>query len=232
MKLFTTSIGSGAKTAALIHGFTADSGVWFEFAPWLAEQGYTVTMVDLRGHGHSPRADSYGYWEIAEDLVDTLPADLDLIIGHSLGGRLLGHVVDQLRPHKAIYLDPAWTLPEGEEATLLIHEDGSPMTVDEIAEIMPTRTSAQHQQIAGFVERFDLTMFLKGDGAGMAEFDPPITPVVPSLLVLADPSNYVPTALQEELRDGGYVVRIVSGGTHDLQLDNLEATELAVEDWL
>ncbi|MEU9884517.1 alpha/beta hydrolase [Sphaerisporangium sp. NPDC051011] len=231
MKLWTAALGDGAKTAALIHGFTADSGIWFEFAPWLAGQGYTVTLVDLRGHGQSPRAESYGYWEIANDLVDTLPTGLDLVIGHSLGGRLLGHVVDRLRPAKAVYLDPAWTIPEGETATILIHEDGSPITADELAVLMPTRSPAQHRQIVQFTERFDLTMFHKADG-GLADFDPPQTPVVPSLLVLADPSAYVPTDLQERLRDGGYVVRVVPGGLHDLQLDNLTATEQALADWL
>lgn len=231
MKLWTTTIGDGAKRAALIHGFTASSGIWFEFAPWLADRGYTVTLVDLRGHGQSPRADSYEYSEIAQDLVDTLPEGLDLVLGHSLGGRLLGDTVDRLRPARAVYLDPAWTLPEDEEATLLIHEDGTPMTVDELAALLPTRSIEQHRQVARFAEQFDLTMFQKVQG-GLPEFAPSPTPVVPSLLVLADPSRYVPSDLQQRLTANGYVIRIVAGGTHDLQLDDLEATKLALADWV
>ncbi len=56
MQLSTTTIGSGSRTAALVHGLSASSLHWTEFARLLAEeQDCTVTLVDLRGHGDSPR---------------------------------------------------------------------------------------------------------------------------------------------------------------------------------
>jgi pimeloyl-ACP methyl ester carboxylesterase len=59
---------------------------------------YTVTTLDLRGHGLSDRANSYRLDEFADDVVDALPAGLDSVIGHSLGGAVLVRAVDRLQP--------------------------------------------------------------------------------------------------------------------------------------
>jgi pimeloyl-ACP methyl ester carboxylesterase len=58
----------------LIHGLTGDSGTWFELAPWIADHGYTATLVDQRGHGKSERSERYE----PEDLAETLPRGLGL----------------------------------------------------------------------------------------------------------------------------------------------------------
>jgi pimeloyl-ACP methyl ester carboxylesterase len=237
VKLHTSTIEGGPKRAALIHGFSADGGTWFEFAPWLASLGYEVTAVDLRGHGHSPRADSYTLREVADDLTDTLPAGLDLVTGHSLGGLALSMVAAKLQPAKAVYFDPAWYLPAeqtGQAPQAPVNPDGSPLNVDQIAELMPSRSRAQIEQIARFWALFDLGFIgqLMEEVAQGPDLAPTPNPVVPSLVLAADPSQLVPPDMQRRLADGGYEVRVVPGGQHDLHLDNLEATKAALKDWL
>jgi pimeloyl-ACP methyl ester carboxylesterase len=232
MKLYTTTIGTGSKRAALVHGITGDGGTWFELAPWIAEHDYTVTLVDQRGHGKSPRAASYTSAELGDDLVDTLPRGLDLIMGHSLGGRSVAFAVGRLLPARAIYLDPAWRIPGGEGQILRpLRADGTIMSVDELAALVPSRSRAHIEQAIRSNGLFDPT-FLEPPNFPLASYEPNEPAVVASLVVTADPSNLVPPDLQERLRSLGYEVRVVTGGQHDLHVDNLEATKQAIEDWL
>jgi pimeloyl-ACP methyl ester carboxylesterase len=231
MKLWTTTVGDGPKKAALIHGITGDGGTWFELAPWIAAHGYTVTLVDQRGHGGRPRAETYSTQELADDLVDTLPVGFDLIAGHSLGGRSLTLAVERLRPHKAVYLDPGWVIPDGLVITPPQNADGSWWTVDELAAVMPGYNTEHVEQSLRSVAAFDQT-YLDAPNWPLSVLLPPVAPVVPSLVIAADPSPVVPPDLQGRLRDGGYTVRIVPGGHHDLHIINLTETKAVLEDWL
>ena len=76
----------------------------------VAAGGATVTTVDLRGHGASDRSDVYTVEAFADDLVETLPTGLDLVVGHSLGGSVLERAVARLAPAHALYLDPGFRL--------------------------------------------------------------------------------------------------------------------------
>jgi pimeloyl-ACP methyl ester carboxylesterase len=231
MKLWTTTVGDGPKTAVLIHGLTGYSGTWFEPAPWIAGHGYTVTLVDQRGHGQSERAESYASEDLADDLVETLPSGLDLVIGHSLGGRSLTLAAERLAPKQAVYLEPGWIIPEGLKITPPLRPDGSWMSVEELAELLPGISRAHVEQAMRAVKSCDLT-FLKAPAFPLANLLPPAEPVVPSLVVVADPSAVVPPELQDRLRHGGYDVRVVPGGAHDLHVLNLEATQHALADRL
>ncbi|RCL87121.1 MAG: alpha/beta fold hydrolase, partial [Microbacterium sp.] len=100
--------GSGDRTAAIVHGISGSGLLWQDFAERLSRRhGMRVLAVDLRGHGSSPRSEHYRLRDFTDDLVETLPTDLDLAIGHSLGGRALADAAERLQPHRAIYLDPA-----------------------------------------------------------------------------------------------------------------------------
>ena len=231
MRLATSTVGDGPKQAALVHGVTGDGGTWFELAPWIAKHGYTVTLVDQRGHGRSGRAASYRSAELADDLVETLPQGLDLVMGHSLGGRSLTLAADRLRPRQAVYLDPGWVIPEGIVIERPLREDGSLMTVDELAPQRPTRSRAHVEQEVRSNGLFDAA-YLAAPNWPLATILPPETPTVPSLVVVPEGSGVVPLDLQQRLERGGYVVRVIPGGHHDLHVDDLAATQGAVEDLL
>ena len=83
--LSITRWGDGDKHALLLHGLFSNAAGWWRFAPDLASLGFTVTAPDLRGHGHSPKADSYVLENFASDLFP-IRESWDLVLGHSLGG--------------------------------------------------------------------------------------------------------------------------------------------------
>ncbi len=61
----------------------------WRYAVALADAGWRVDAVDLRGHGTAPRGLDYTIDAYAVDLTHTQPADdapWDLVLGHSLGG--------------------------------------------------------------------------------------------------------------------------------------------------
>ena len=231
MKLSTTTIGTGPRTAALVHGISGDSGTWFEFAPWLADQGYTVTLVDQRGHGASARADSYLTEDLGDDLVDTLPVGMDVIMGHSLGGRALLAAVDRVRPKRAVYLDPGWTVPPELAFALPLDESGELLSVERLAELLPGYSPEHVVNSRRSLQLFDPRWF-EAPNPVLPDQEPPVPPVVPSLVVLADPPIAVRPELVSRLAEGGYEVRTVPGGAHDLHIVNLEATKQALDGWV
>lgn len=229
MKLFTTTVGDGESSAVLIHGLMGDSGTWFELAPWIADHGYTVTMVDLRGHGRSDRSSSYTTEDFAADLVETLPDHVDLIGGHSLGGRVLLLAVDRLMPGKALYLDPGWVIPEDLVLARPARPDGSPLNVDELAALFPAFSRTHVQQALRSIAAFDPHVL----DFALTTLSPPVgAPVVPSLVVAADPSPFTPPVMQERLRSDGYAVTVIPGGQHDLHITDLAAVKRVLGDWL
>ncbi|MGP3533865.1 alpha/beta fold hydrolase [Microbacterium sp. RD1] len=231
MRLATRSVGDGPKRAALVHGIFGDGGVWFEFVPWLAAHGYTVTLVDLRGHGASDRASSYLTEDLADDLVDTLPAGMDLLVGHSLGGRAVLDAVERLGPRRAVYLDPGWTVPRDFVFALPSDESGRIPDVDELAAILPGYSRTHVENAHRALQLVD-PAWVAAPNPVVPDIEPPTPPAVPSLLVLADPAVAVTPALQRRAWAGGYEVRVVPRGRHDLHILNLEATSRALDGWV
>jgi pimeloyl-ACP methyl ester carboxylesterase len=98
--LATRAWGDGADPsrplAVLVHGVTSSSRTWWRVGPALAERGFRVLAVDLRGHGASPRpVAGLAAADLAADVAQTVAdaasapgaaaAAVDLLVGHSLG---------------------------------------------------------------------------------------------------------------------------------------------------
>ena len=83
----------------LVHGVTSSSRTWWRVGPALADRGYRVVAVDLRGHGSSPRAaDGLALADLAGDVAETVEAvtqaaSVDLLVGHSLGALVVLELV-------------------------------------------------------------------------------------------------------------------------------------------
>jgi pimeloyl-ACP methyl ester carboxylesterase len=86
---------SDAKVALLVHGGRDASTTWNKVGPWLADLGWHVIAVDMRGHGGSqidPTTCDRSLSTVAADFVETVRAlrpdvdGVDVLMGHSLGG--------------------------------------------------------------------------------------------------------------------------------------------------
>ena len=94
VELEIAEAGQGGRPLLLVHGF---AGAKEDFGDWwdeLAERGWHVVALDLRGHGasdHPPRHDDYSLEIFEADvvaLVDELGWDHFVILGHSMGGMI------------------------------------------------------------------------------------------------------------------------------------------------
>lgn len=229
-RLHVETWGTGGRIAVLVHGLSADAWSWWRVGPELARRGYHVLAPDLRGHGVSPRGRySRDLW--AADLVETLPAGPEVVIGHSLGAAVLSMAVPRLRPERAIYVDPAWEPSEGDtfSASMPFFLAQQAWALDEVA--------AAHPDWADEAWRHRLAALRRWDPAttGMDELDrahPPGDAAVPSLIVTADPSGLVTSERAERLLAQGYEVRAVPGTGHWVHEDDPDGFLKSVEDWL
>ncbi len=89
MKLNSYSVGHGPTLIGL-HGLLGSLDNWKLTATrWAGD--FTVHLLDLRNHGHSPHADEFNYEVLVADVVEFIrDQHLDRVhlLGHSLGGKV------------------------------------------------------------------------------------------------------------------------------------------------
>lgn len=105
------------RKALMAHGLGSSAHASWQVMEALAEQGWSATAVDLRGHGYAPRANTYTVADFAEDLASTWPDDggsWDLVIGHSIGAAAAVLATHQPTSwaKKLVLLDPALLVGE------------------------------------------------------------------------------------------------------------------------
>ncbi|WP_137991910.1 alpha/beta fold hydrolase [Streptomyces vilmorinianum] len=235
MQLHTTTWGEGERVALLIHGIMADHRTWRRVGPVLAERGYRVVAVDLRGHGASGRAaapSGYTPQDYADDLVETLPAGAELAIGHSLGGLTLATAVERLAPRRAVYVDPAWHLPSGPGGYQPeLFTQAKSLTRDHIRQFNPRWEDEDLDIEVDSVRRWD-----ERSAHGLLPFTGkdlwPARAVVPSLLMLADPSMLVAPERARMLEERGFELRTVAGAGHTIHRDDFDGFMTALQGWI
>lgn len=225
MELSTRTLGSGTRSAALVHGASASSEIWRDFAAILVDSyDFTVTLVDLRGHGDSPRADRYRVSDFVGDLADTLPTGLDLLVGQSLGGRAGMLALPRLTPKRFIGLDPALFASTPARLALRYLSPVMPHLPDRVLRVMgvPPKGSAPDALDCrrSAWDAWDRSMMRDLVGSVKTEPFVLVAPVVPSTLLLADKSFVVSAEVAQQLRSLGWDVRVKTGSTHDLHLQD------------
>ena len=243
MQLHRVTTGSGVRHVGLVHGLGADGATWAPVVDRLVATGrVTVTTVDLRGHGESDRAGSYGIEEMADDVAEALPRGLDAVVGHSLGGSVLVRAVARLQPVRAIYLDPGFRLAlptTGIRGRLFW---AAPLLGLAAAQIPRARAAARVRAAYPAAVRASLDAAQARFDRGMAigvfrdvAFHPLAVsaPAVPSTIVLSDESAAVlPDAYAAELERAGWDVRRLAGIHHDMQLEDPDRVLAAIGDVL
>jgi pimeloyl-ACP methyl ester carboxylesterase len=235
MKLHMRSVGSGSRTAALVHGSSMSTEYWRDFTPYLLEHDLTLILVDQRGHGDSPRADSYRIEDFADDLVENLPVGLDLLIGQSLGGLTGAWASERLQPQRYIGIDPAlamtpfslWLIP-----TLGPIQKRFPKWMLRMLGVPPRGTPPDtlDRQLEAW-KKWDETSLRDIRSSYLARPFPASPPPVPSTIVLAEKSFAVRADFADALRAAGWDVRVMKGG-HDLHLENPAGLAAVLEDVL
>ncbi len=86
-KIHQEIFGKG-KTIVLVHGWAMHAGIWREFAMQLA-QFYRVILVDLPGHGHSEKINSFTLEQVTAELVKAIPEESCCWLGWSLGATVV-----------------------------------------------------------------------------------------------------------------------------------------------
>lgn len=129
------TVGSGGHHVIALHGWFGSALGWGQLTDYLSAAQFTYVFPDLRGYG-SRRAEP-GEFTMAEAAADTLALadalgwDQFSLIGHSMSGVAVQHVLDQA-PHRVRRLVgvapvPASGLPLGEsEWSLFTSAAGSP----------------------------------------------------------------------------------------------------------
>lgn len=237
MILHTEETGDGSRRIALLHGVSGDQSIFHDLAERLAELDYTVIGVDLRGHGESDRASSYELADFADDVVETLPTGLDVVAGHSLGAAVLAAAVERLQPHRAVYLDPAWFVPEtfddvAMHANVGEHADGSAYSLQELEALNPGWGADNLRRAQMTHNRWDSTMLPSLSVSIGRGRDPIGEPPVPSLVLMAGDSPLYADFPTDQICSLGYEVRVQPGAGHNLHLDDPDATIECLQGWI
>ncbi|MFE9661282.1 alpha/beta fold hydrolase [Streptomyces sp. NPDC005955] len=228
MRLHTYEWGTGDRTAVLVHGIMSDHRTWRRVGPALAARGYRVIGVDLRGHGRSGR-DEYGAHLFADDLVETLPPGIELALGHSLGALALSLAVERLAPARVVYSDPAWALGDIELDAALLVAFRSASRAD-IASLNPRWEAEDVDLELATLNLWDPGTALSLSGAEAVNRIPERA-VVPSLVQIADPSDFVSEPLRQKLEGSGFEVRTVAGAGHSIHRDDFDGFMKSLEGW-
>jgi pimeloyl-ACP methyl ester carboxylesterase len=232
LTLPTTEWGkpSAEKKALLVHGINGSAAGWWRIGEALASDGWSVTAVDLRGHGSAPRATSYAH----SDYVDDLPGhDWDLVLGHSLGGAI--SVLAAQRPgfaRRVVLLDPVLAIDPAEHHS--VHQDQLAeltMTLDRVRGERPswhpldieTKVTAAHQADRAMVDG----TFAQNKPWNVV--DQARTLQVPTLVLGGDPAVF--TFVSEE-QVGSATYRVIEGAGHSPHRDRPDATIRAIREWL
>lgn len=235
MRLAVHVSGAGDRTAVLLHGIQSDHRAWHRVAADLRADGFRVVAVDLAGHGVSPRSRRYSPRSWADDVLESLEAELDgapdLLVGHSLGALVASLVAERLPPRAAIYVDPAFAFPRGVRGVALraiftlAPRPGARM----LRRLNPRWDEADVELELATLRLWDRRTIL-----GFASTRPLRSPrvlVAPTLVILAERSLLIAERDVERMRRDGMTVEAVAGAGHTVFRDDHAAFMALVRSW-
>ncbi len=119
LRLASRSWGDGDRRLLLIHGLSSNAAGWWRLGSDLAAAGFSVTAVDLRGHGASPHADLYTLEAYAADVLAAGDGWYG-VLGHSLGGAVAVAAAagDPTWTQRLVLYEPALAMLDHEAAKL------------------------------------------------------------------------------------------------------------------
>jgi pimeloyl-ACP methyl ester carboxylesterase len=189
--------------------------------------------VDLPGHGQSPRGPTITVDTTVAWLLASVPTEPDLAIGHSRGGSVLAAAATQLRPRRAVYVDTPFAVAKHSDPEALASDLAAAKqrrTLEYLRRERSWWTEADRVADADAARLFDVatSVSMPMSAAGM-DLTPPATR---SLMVVADPSDYVGPTEIERLTALGFEVRSVTGAGHSIWYGHFEEFMAALDGWI
>lgn len=218
MMLHAVESGAGDKVALLLHGMMGSAESWSRVVPELAERGFLVLALDLPGHGLSGR-DLHASVDSAADAVvatvEALAPDRPITaIGHSYGGTVLSAAADRLPLELAVYVDTTCSFRGVQDRAALTaqyeQDRGRRRDAGRLREARPHYSEADATAEARAADRFDPATAASISCQG----DVDRSPGAGSIVVRAEPSDFVTDADTELLTSRGVDVRSISGAGH------------------
>ena len=231
MKLNVHEWGTGDRVALLIHGLFADHQNWYRVGPALAERGYRVVAPDLRGHGPSPRG-PYTPELWAEDLVESLPHNADLAIGHSLAGMALALAAKELAVGRAIYVDPTWKMHKEQHVSFGSTWRGQLAWTEEQWRAANPRWGAGDIKARVESMRVFDPACIEGLASGDGHDHMPERTEIPALVLVADPSPFITPEDAVMLSNRGFDVQTLKGTSHSMFREDFDVFMSAMDEWL
>jgi len=200
---------------------TGSSESWWRIAPLLADRGYRVLAVDLPGHGLSPRDPGLTVHAAAEAVADSIVDECGqtpaIAIGHSFGGLVLAAAVDSGRivPELSVFVDAPLRTRGGwdhAEVTAEYQQERQGRTYERLRASRPYYSDQDCVVEARAAERFDPATGAAPAAATGVSFQPRPG----SIIVRAEPSNYVDDACATEQRERGVIIRSIPGAAHSI----------------
>jgi pimeloyl-ACP methyl ester carboxylesterase len=198
------------RTMVALHGITANAGAMCEPARRLADRGWQVLAADMRGHGESGRGDGdFSFDALLSDFQESLPAEADVLLGHSFGGTLaqLGVLRGMFRPRALVLEDPVSVFADKETPLSMLNWDEAnmPTTIEGIRKLNPgwSALDAAWKLVSLQQIEFDDA---RAAFAGNAPWDlraeaGKIAKMLPTVWVLPEISRFVPDADVARLRN-------------------------------
>jgi len=235
MKLHTREWGAGHRVAVLLHGTMADSRTWWQVGPALAGRGYRVVAVDLPGHGRSPRCPASTVEMVTAALLESVPEEPELAIGHSRGGSVLAAAAMQLRPERAVYVETPfavsnYTDPDALTASLTASQQQR--TLEYLRRERSWWSEEDRVVEADAARLFDVATAVSHSMSASGRDLTPTATVVSSMALIADPSPFVSEAEVRRLSTAGFEVRKVLGAGHSVWYGFFDQFMAALDGWI
>jgi pimeloyl-ACP methyl ester carboxylesterase len=131
LQIHSTTVGTGAQTLMLVHGYTCDESTWTEQVPALSKQ-YRVVTLDLPGHGKSdsPKDGKFSmdlFARAIEAVRADVKADHIILIGHSMGTPVVLRYAKLYPQHTSALVFVDGLMPTGAAAGLAPANPGGAM---------------------------------------------------------------------------------------------------------
>ncbi|WP_394194752.1 alpha/beta fold hydrolase [Microbacterium foliorum] len=226
MLLHAVDVGDGPRTVVLLHGMMGSADSWWRVMPVLAAQGFRVLAIDLPGHGLSPRDPRLTIERAASSVVETVrslaPGRPLAAVGHSFGASVLAQAAPLLRPEPGIYVDAALVLPGGSDRDDLIEryvrDREARQSPEDLRASRPFYSEKDAEIEALAARRFDPTT-MASVSCGR---DHMWLPDPGSIIVRADPSDWVTAADVARFEANGIDVRSIPGAAHTVWYSHFE----------